>query len=269
MTGKVYLVGAGPGDPELLTLKALRLLRTADAVLHDDLVAPEILKLIPSTAQVHNVGKRCGKKQISQEEINFLMIALADSGLQVVRLKGGDPLIFGRAGEEMEALRRANITFEVVPGITSAMGAAAAVKLPLTHRKAASALVLLTAHQASGREAANWGKLAASGATLAIYMPGSNYSEIAGKLKAAGLAGNTPSMIIARATTPQQQTYLTSIDELHRAPRFAAPTLLLVGDVVRLADPVALAQEAAVLAYSGQPALPVHAAFAAAEEPLA
>ena len=106
MKGKVYLVGAGPGDPELLTLKALRLLQTAEAVLYDDLVAPEILNLIPSKAQLHPVGKRCGKKKIQQEEINFLMIALAESGLQVVRLKSGDPLIFGRAGEEMEALRK-------------------------------------------------------------------------------------------------------------------------------------------------------------------
>jgi uroporphyrin-III C-methyltransferase len=150
MKGKVYLVGAGPGDPELLILKALRVLQTADAVLHDDLVAPEILKLISSTAQVYNVGKRCGKKKILQEEINFLMVALAESGLRVVRLKSGDPLIFGRAGEEIEALRRADIAFEIVPGVTSAMGAAAAAQIPLTHRHASSALVFLTAHQASG-----------------------------------------------------------------------------------------------------------------------
>ena len=152
MKGKVYLVGAGPGDPELLTVKALRLLRTAQAVLHDDLVTPEILHLIPATAQVHNVGKRCGKKKILQEEINFLMIALADSGLRVVRLKSGDPLIFGRAGEEIEALRRANVPFEIVPGVTSAFGAAAAAQIPLTHRRASSALVFVTAHQAEGSE---------------------------------------------------------------------------------------------------------------------
>ncbi len=148
MKGKVYLVGAGPGDPELLTVKALRLLQTADAVLHDDLVSPEILQLIPATAQVHNVGKRCGKKKISQEEINFLMVALADSGLRVVRLKSGDPLIFGRAGEEIEALRKAGIPYEIVPGVTSALGAAAAAQIPLTHRRASSALVLH--HGASG-----------------------------------------------------------------------------------------------------------------------
>jgi len=181
MNGKVYLVGAGPGDPELLTVKGLRLLKTADAVLHDDLVSPEILKLIPTTAQVHNVGKRCGKKTIVQEEINFLMVALAQAGLRVIRLKSGDPLIFGRAGEEAESLRRAGIAFEIVPGVTSALGAAAAAQIPLTHRHASSALVFITAHQSSGSEAANWNKLAGSGATLVIYMPGQNYSEVAWK----------------------------------------------------------------------------------------
>jgi uroporphyrin-III C-methyltransferase len=243
MKGKVYLVGAGPGDPELLTLKALRLLRAADAVLHDDLVAPEILKLVSPTAQLHNVGKRCGKKKITQEEINFLMIALADSGLQVVRLKSGDPLIFGRGGEEMEALRRANISFEIVPGVTSFLGAAASAQIPLTHRRASSALVLITAHQASESESADWNRLAASGATLVIYMPGRNYSEIASKLKATGLNAETPSVIISRATTPQQQTCYTTVGRLHLAPQLSAPTLLIVGDVVRFADPVVITQE--------------------------
>lgn len=243
MKGKVYLVGAGPGDPELLTLKALRVLRTADAVLHDDLVAPEILRLIPQTAQVHNVGKRCGKKKILQEEINFLMVALANSGLRVVRLKSGDPLIFGRAGEEIESLRRANIPFEIVPGVTSAMGAAAAAQIPLTHRRASSALVFLTAHQAQGSEAANWSKLAGSGATLVIYMPGQNYSEVAAKLRAAGLAGETPCAVISRATTPQQQMQRSTIAELNGSPKLAAPTLLVVGEVVRFVDPLLLAQQ--------------------------
>jgi uroporphyrin-III C-methyltransferase len=242
MKGKVYLVGAGPGDPELLTLKALRVLRTADAVLYDDLVAPEILKLMPPTAQVHNVGKRCGEKKILQEEINFLMIALADSGFRVVRLKSGDPLIFGRAGEEIESLRRAGIPFEIVPGVTSAMGAAAAAQIPLTHRRASSALVFVTAHQAPGSEAANWSKLAGSGATLVIYMPGQNYSEIAAKLRAAGLGGETPCAVISRATTPQQQTHRSTIAKLHGSPKLAAPTLLVVGEVVRFVDPVSLGQ---------------------------
>src|ERR1700684_664571 len=148
MKGKVYLVGAGPGDPELLTVKALRLLESANVVLHDDLVAPEILKLIPSTAQVQNVRKRCGTKTMRQEEINFLLVPLAAFGSQVVRLKSGDPLIFGRAGEEIEALRRSNIEYEIVPGVTSALGAAAAAGIPLTHRRASSTIVLATGHRA-------------------------------------------------------------------------------------------------------------------------
>jgi len=243
MKGKVYLVGAGPGDPELLTLKALRLLRTAEAVLHDDLVAPEILNLIPPTAQVHNVGKRCGKKKILQGEINFLMVALAESGVNVVRLKSGDPLIFGRAGEEIDTLRSANVPYEIVPGVTSALGAAAAAEIPLTHRRNSSAVVFITAHQAAGSDAANWSKLAGSGATLVIYMPGQNYSEIAAKLIAAGLLSETPCAIISRATTRHQRTHRTTVADLARAPQLAAPTLLVVGEVARFADPVVSAQE--------------------------
>jgi uroporphyrin-III C-methyltransferase len=243
MKGKVYLVGAGPGDPELLTLKALRVLKTADAVLHDDLVAPAILELIPSTAQVHDVGKRCGTKKIQQEEINFLMVTLADSGMLVVRLKSGDPMIFGRAGEEIDSLRRAGIPYEIVPGVTSALGAAAAAEIPLTHRRASSALVFITAHQAPESDAADWSKLAGSGATLAIYMPGQNYAAVSSKLKAAGLAGETPCAIISRATTPHQRTHLSTISSLSQSPRLQAPTLLVVGEVVRFADPAALTQE--------------------------
>src|ERR1700681_1495533 len=250
MKGKVYLVGAGPGDPELVTLKALRLLRTAEVVLHDDLVAPEILKLIPSTAQIHNVGKRCGKKKILQGEINYLMVALAASGLRVVRLKGGDPLIFGRAGEEIETLRRHNIPFEIVPGVTSAMGAAAAAQIPLTHRRTLSALVLITAHRASEHQASEkdaaekdaWSKFVASGATLVIYMPGQNYSDIAQRLRTAGLAGETPCAVISRATTKYQRTHRTTVHDLHRSPQLAAPTLLVVGEVVRMADPAVLVE---------------------------
>jgi uroporphyrin-III C-methyltransferase len=242
MKGKVYLVGAGPGDPELLTLKALRLLRTAQAVLHDDLVAPEILRLIPSTAQVYNVGKRCGKKNVRQEEINFLMVELAASGLQVVRLKGGDPLIFGRAGEEIESLRKAEIPYEIVPGVTSALGAAAAAEIPLTHRKAASALVFITAQRAPATDAVDWSKFVGSGATLVIYMPGHNYADLAGKLVAAGLPRETPCAVISRATTRHQQVHRTTVLTLHRAPQLAAPTLLVVGEVVRFSDPAAIAE---------------------------
>ncbi|HKV82871.1 MAG TPA: uroporphyrinogen-III C-methyltransferase [Candidatus Sulfotelmatobacter sp.] len=233
MKGKVWLVGAGPGDPELLTVKALGLVQTADAVLYDELVSAEILKLIPPAAQLHNVGKRCGTKKIQQEEINFLMIALADSGLQVVRLKSGDPMIFGRAGEEIEVLRKANIDFEIVPGVTSALGAAASAQIPLTHRRESSAVVFLTAHHASNSEAADWSKLAGSGATLVIYMPGHNYPDISERLKAAGLTDDTLCAIISRATAPDQQTFCTSVGKLKTAPTLPAPTLLVVGDVVR------------------------------------
>ena len=272
MTGKVYLVGAGPGDPELLTLKALRVLRTAEAVLHDDLVAPEILQLIPSTAQIYNVGKRCGKKKILQGEINGLMVALATSGLRVVRLKGGDPLIFGRAGEEIEVLRGNNIPFEIVPGVTSALGAAAAARIPLTHRRASSALVFITAHRASDRrpsqkDEADWSKLVGSGATLVIYMPGQNYSETARRLTAAGLTGETPCAIISRASTKYQQTHRTSVADLHRAPQLAAPTLLVVGEVVSLADPTAVMEEFLIPQLSpGSDAL-LPAAIAASQMP--
>jgi len=255
MKGKVYLIGAGPGDPELLTVKALRLLRTAQAVLHDDLVAPEILRLIPSTAQVYSVGKRCGKKRILQEEINFLMVALADSGLRVVRLKSGDPLVFGRAGEEIEALRRAGIEFEIVPGVTSALGAAAAAQIPLTHRRASSALVFLTAHQAEGSGSANWSKLAGSGATVVIYMPGHDYSAIAAKLRAAGLAPETPCAVISQATTQSQQTHRTTVAELARTPQLRAPALLMVGEVVRFAAASSLMREFRMTTGS-QPAFP-------------
>lgn len=236
MKGKVYLVGAGPGDPELLTVKALRLLREADVVLYDDLVSPEILSLIPATAQLHNVGKRSGAKKIQQEEINFLMTAQAESGKQVVRLKSGDPLVFGRAGEEMEALRRAGIEYEVVPGITSALGAAASAQIPLTHRKESSALVLLAGHQAEGSDPAEWNNLVTSGSTLVIYMPGRRYDDLAEKLRNAGLSSETPCTVISQATTPREKIYRTTIADLADAPQLPAPALLVVGAVVKSGD---------------------------------
>jgi uroporphyrin-III C-methyltransferase len=233
MTGKVYLVGAGPGDPELLTLKAARVLKQADVVLHDDLVGEQILRLAPAHAQVRNVGKRCGKKNISQEEINFLMVTLAASGLQVIRLKGGDPLIFGRVGEEIAALRKANIQFELVPGITAALGAASSAQLPLTHRQSSHALVFLAGHSASGADPTNWHALVSLGATVVIYMPGHQYSEIARKLRSAGLPDETPCAIISRATTSNEQVFSTDVKSLDDAPRLPAPTLLVLGEVLR------------------------------------
>ncbi len=233
MTGKVYLVGAGPGDPELLTLKAARVLRQADVVLHDDLVGKEILNLAPAHAQIRNVGKRCGKKNISQEEINFLMVTLAASGLQVVRLKGGDPLIFGRIGEEIAALRQANIDFEIVPGITAALGAASTAQIPLTHRQSSHALVFLAGHTASGADPTNWPALVSLGATVVIYMPGHDYSNIAHNLRSAGLRDETPCAIISRATTSEEQVFSTNLENLRDAPHLPAPTLLVIGEVLR------------------------------------
>lgn len=236
MSGKVYLVGGGPGDPDLLTVKAARLLKTADAVLHDDLVSAEVLGLIGPGAQVHNVGKRCGRKKIRQEEINFLMVTLAASGLNVVRLKSGDPLIFGRVGEEISALRKANIEYEIVPGVTSAFGAAAAANIPLTDRRTASALLLVTGQHAPGNSELDWSRFASSGVTIAVYMPGSNYSQLAKKIRSAGWSGQTPCAIISRATTSAQRIHQTTLGELPFAVHLPAPALLLVGEVVHMAD---------------------------------
>jgi uroporphyrin-III C-methyltransferase len=236
MNGKVYLVGAGPGDPDLLTLKALRLLRSADVVLYDDLVASEILQLIPTATRVQSVGKRCRAKSMRQEEINFLLVTLAGSGLVVVRLKSGDPLIFGRAGEEIEALQKSNIEYEIVPGVTSALGAAAAAGIPLTHRKRASTLVLTTGQRAPGHEDLDWAQIASSEATLVIYMPGHDYTGITARLMTAGFAAETPCALISHATTSKQRVHITTVALLHRAPVLAAPTLLIVGDVVKCAN---------------------------------
>ena len=261
MTGKVYLVGAGPGDPELLTLKAARMLKQADVILHDDLVGPQILDLAPAHAQIRNVGKRCGKKNISQEEINFLMVTLAASGLQVVRLKGGDPLIFGRIGEEIAALRQANIEFEIVPGITAALGAASAAQIPLTHRQSSHALVFLAGHSASGADPSNWRALVSLEATIVIYMPGHHYSEIARKLRSAGLPDETPCAIISRATTSEEQVFSSTLENLGDAPRLPAPTLLVIGEVVRHGEHRFSTQELAAWNCwaSSEPSLAMHA----------
>lgn len=243
MTGKVYLVGAGPGDPELLTLKALKLLKSADVVLHDDLISPEILAFIPSSSEVQNVGKRFGQKRISQTEIHALMVQNALLGLQVVRLKSGDPLIFGRAGEEMEALRKAGIEFEIVPGVTAAFGAAANAKIPLTHRQVSSALVLVTGHHAATDEFADWPAKIPTDATMVVYMPGYDYRSTAQQLWRAGVPGSTPCAIVSQATSSNEQVHITTVEDLHTSPRLPSPTLLVVGEVVRLAEPAALRQQ--------------------------
>ena len=236
MAGKVYLVGAGPGDPELLTLKALKVLKTADVVLHDELVGPEILSFVPPTAQVHNVGKRCGRKSATQAEINALLINYALLDLQVVRLKGGDPLIFGRGGEEIEALRDANLDVEVIPGVTAALGAAAAVQIPLTHRRLSSSLIFITNHRSSTVDTGDWPASISPTATVVVYMPGYDYAATTRHLLAAGLKASTRCAIISQATRPEERVFMTTIEELRSAPRLPAPTLLIVGEVVRLAE---------------------------------
>src|SRR3989449_3776626 len=243
MAGKVYLVGAGPGDPELLTLKALRVLKAADVVLHDDLVGPEILSLVPPTAQLHNVGKRCGRKSATQAEINTLLVNYGLLDLQVVRLKGGDPLIFGRGGEEIEALRNANVEVEVIPGVTAALGAAAAAQIPLTHRRLSSSLILITNHHSSAASTTDWPASISPTATVVVYMPGYAYAATARQLVAAGVKGSTPCAIISQATRPEERVFKTTIEELRSAPRLSPPTLLVVGEVVRLAEHASLQEQ--------------------------
>ena len=235
MVGKVYLVGAGPGDPELLTRKAWRVLQSAAIVLHDDLVPQEILRVLPTTAQIVNVGKRCGAKSISQEEINALMVQLAREGKIVARLKSGDPLLFGRAGEEMEALRRAGIEFEIVPGVTAALGAAASAGISLTDRRHASRVVFVTAHREGGTGLQNERHIAAD-TTYVIYMPGHRYAELGAELQAAGIDADVPCLVISRATTKEQTIFSTTVGRLQECPEAASPSLIVVGIVAAAGD---------------------------------
>ena len=227
--GHVYLVGAGPGDPELLTLKALRILGHADVVLHDDLLTPEILELIPSAARVECVGKRHGERQMTQQEINRRLCEYGAAGQTVVRLKGGDGAIFGRASEEMDALRSAGIPFSIVPGVTAASGAAASAGVSLTDRRLGSTLVFLTAQRCKGNPPPNWKAIAQLGGTAAIYMPGGHEAELARQLVDAGLPGETPCVVVANASRPHEQVVETTLAEMPGLPRLPAPALLLVG----------------------------------------
>ncbi len=228
--GVVYLVGAGPGDPELLTLRALRLLQSADVVLHDDLVPAEVLALVHRHALVTSVGKRCGRPKITQAGIHALMIESARAGQSVVRLKSGDPLVFGRAGEEIAALRAAGVTFEVVPGVTAAFAAGAALQLPLTDRRSASKLIFCTGHHADGKDAAPiWSGALPEDATLVVYMPGRDLGRIARELRAAGVADDVACCAISHAATAQQSWAAGRVDGLEAMQCGPAPLLLLVG----------------------------------------
>jgi len=234
ITGTVHLVGAGPGDPELLTVKAHRLLAAADVILHDDLVPAAILALAGAHAEVINVGKRCGAKGITQDEIDALMIDYARRGMDVVRLKSGDPGIFGRLAEEMDALSAAGVPFDVIPGITAGLGAAASLGVSLTDRRKSARVVVVTGHHAhKGRhERPDWKNLAQGDATLVIYMPGHDFASLREEFLAAGLAEDIPAAIISHATTPQQQHAYTTIGDLDKLPLMDSPTILLVGRVL-------------------------------------
>jgi len=229
--GTVYLVGAGPGDPELLTLRALGLLESADVVFHDDLVPDEVLALVHRHALITSVGKRCGRPRITQAGIHELMIDAARAGQSVVRLKSGDPLVFGRAGEEIAALRSAQIPFEVVPGVTAAFAAGAALSLPLTDRKSASKLIFCTGHHAADKTDATpiWAGQVPEDATLVIYMPGRDTARIAGELASAGVASDMPCCAISQAATSQQSHAACRLSEFGELPCGPAPLLLLIG----------------------------------------
>jgi len=229
--GKVFLVGAGPGDPDLLTVKALRLIQSADVVLHDDLVTPAILELAGESAEVVNVGKRCGTKSITQEEIHSLMIAHAEAGRRVVRLKCGDPLIFGRAAEEMSALTDAGVAFEVVPGITAAFAAAAAIPCSLTDRNAASSVIFSTGHHAQSHNHAPIPEI--EDATRVVYMPGRDLTLLALEWLEEGLPADFPCAIVSHAAQPGQQVQRTTLGELGKVHPTQSPSLLIAGWGVR------------------------------------
>jgi len=227
--GHVYLIGAGPGDPELLTLKALRILGQADVVLHDDLLTPEILELIPATARVECVGKRHGESHVTQQEINRRLCEYGAAGQTVVRLKGGDAAIFGRASEEIDVLRAAGIPFSLVPGVTAASGAAAAAGVSLTDRRFGSALVFLTAQRCKGNPPPNWKAVADIGGTAAVYMPGGHEGELARQLVDSGLPPTTVCLVVASASRPEERVIETTLGDMPALGRIPAPAILLIG----------------------------------------
>ena len=244
--GTVYLVGAGPGDADLLTVRAQRLIQEADVLVYDRLVSEEILDLSPQdTARVF-VGKSPSRHTLPQEEINRLLVRLAGSGRDVVRLKGGDPFIFGRGGEEAEELARAGIPFEVVPGITAASGCLAALRVPLTHRGVATGARFVTGHCREGVALdLNWDSLADPDTTLVIYMGLSNITVMTEQLMAAGLQPDTPALAVSAGTTPRQQTCRSTLGGLPEdvvSDGLSAPVLIVIGRVVEAAEVAGISQ---------------------------
>jgi uroporphyrin-III C-methyltransferase len=243
-SSKVFLLGAGPGDPELLTLKALRILQSADVVLHDSLIGPEILNLIPATAERIDVGKRAGFRLLTQQDINSLLLSNAAKHKIVVRLKGGDPLLFGRAAEEIQALREANIDFEVVPGISAAFGAAAAAKVSLTDRRLSSHVLFTTFSRAPEAKFLPGIGLTAD-TTVVVYMPGPDYAEVSRWLQDATVSPDTPVLVVSKASHPDQSQHATTVAGLTQLSPLPAPALLLIGRVAASAEARATVSDAA------------------------
>ncbi|GGY78105.1 uroporphyrinogen-III C-methyltransferase [Marinobacter zhanjiangensis] len=241
--GEVAIVGAGPGDPGLLTLRALMLIQQADAVVYDRLVSPEIMELVNPAAEHIHVGKASGCHYVPQEDTNELLVQLAVRQHRVVRLKGGDPYIFGRGGEEAEFLVENDIDFQVVPGITSAAGCASYCGIPLTHRDYAQSVTFVTGHRKADQALElNWQVLAAPGQTRVFYMGLHNAPTIVRELTAHGLPGDCPVALVERGTTPQQHMAVTTLSELEATiirEGFQPPTLIIVGEVVKLAQSLA------------------------------
>lgn len=229
--GSVYLVGSGPGNPDLLTVKALRLIQSAEVILHDDLVPNEILNLASENAVLVNVGKRCGVKTITQEEINALMVDHARAGRSIVRLKSGDPMLFGRAAEEIAALAEAGVAHEVVPGVSAAFAAASSIGCSLTDRDWASNVIFSTGHHAQSHNRA--ALPAMEDATRVVYMPGRDLTLLAAEWMSEGLPADLPCALVSRAAQPDETVHVTTLGALHAAPTAAAPSLLLAGWAVR------------------------------------
>lgn len=242
MKGKVYLIGAGPGDPELLTLKAHRLLLAADVVLYDRLVGDDIIALIPETAEKLYVGKAKSLHSLPQDQINSLLAEKAKQGKCVVRLKGGDPFIFGRGGEEIEELVQEGVAFEVVPGITAAAGCAAYAGIPLTHRDYAQSVRFLTGHLKDGSTELPWDELVHPAQTLVIYMGLTGLAEISESLQKFGMVKSMPVAIVENGTTSAQRVFTSDIEHINQvalANEVKSPALLIIGEVVLLQDKLA------------------------------
>jgi uroporphyrin-III C-methyltransferase len=236
-SGKVYLVGAGPGDPELLTLKALRLLQTADVVVHDHLVGDGVLELIGPNVERRYVGKERSRHSLSQDNINALLVQLAKEGRQVVRLKGGDPFVFGRGGEELQALAAQSVSFEVVPGVTAACGVASYAGIPLTHRDHAQSCIFVTGHLKDGSCNLDWPTLVRPGQTVVIYMGLLGLADICSQLITHGLSPDWPAAVVSHGTLAQQQCVCATLATLPgavAAQGLTSPSLTIIGSVVGL-----------------------------------